>query len=109
MLDYFLRRFQQELPASNIIRYEDIVSSGGRALEVIVPAASELNEPLESRNTNALYDREVMLRCGERLLESEGAYWDFYSRRSVGRLDGGVGPDRRFSQTIRQEHHKNEI
>ena len=82
-LDYFFRRFQQVLPADNILRYEDIVDSGGRALEVIVPAARELDEPLRSRNVNPLYDRDFMLRCGERLLESEGAYWDFYSRENV--------------------------
>ncbi len=82
-LDYFFRRFQQELPAAHVLRYEDIVDSGGRALEVIVPAARELDEPLQSRNVNSLYDRDFMLRCGERLLESEGAYWDFYPRESV--------------------------
>lgn len=75
--------YQRELPAEHILRYEDIVSSGGRALEVIVPAARELDEPLESRNLNPLYDREEMLRLGERMLESEGAYWNFYTRESV--------------------------
>lgn len=73
-LDYFFRRFQQELPVSHILRYEDIVSSGGQALKVIVPAARELDEPLQSRNANSLYDRDFMLRCGKRLLKSEGAY-----------------------------------
>ena len=82
-VDYFFRRFQQELPPGNILRYEDIVSSGGQALDVIVPAAQDLDEPLQSRNANSLYDRDFMLRCGERLLKSEGAYWDFYSRESV--------------------------
>ncbi|MGI9050772.1 MAG: hypothetical protein ACR2GU_15595 [Rubrobacteraceae bacterium] len=82
-IDYFFRRFQQELPASHILRYEDIVESGGRALKVIVPPARELDEPLQSRNANSLYDRDFMLRCGERLLKSEGAYWDFYPKESV--------------------------
>ena len=82
-LDYFFERFRRELPASHILRYEDIVGSGGRALKVIVPAARELDEPLQSRNANSLYDRDFVLRCGERLLKSEGAYWDFYSRKSV--------------------------
>ena len=82
-LDYFFRRFQKELPEEHILRYEDIVASGGRALEVVVPAARGLDEPLQSRNINSLYDRDFMLRCGERLLESEGAYWDFYSKESV--------------------------
>jgi hypothetical protein len=66
-----------------VIRYEDVVVSGGGALGVIVPSARALDEPLLSRNLNPLYDREDMLRIGERLLASEGAYWRFYSRESV--------------------------
>ena len=53
---------------------------------VVRPEARELNEPLESRNKSKLYDYEGMLRIGERLLKSEGAYWKLYSRESVERL-----------------------
>ena len=35
------------------------------------------------RNLNPLYDRDEMLRLGERLLASEGAYWRFYPKKSV--------------------------
>ncbi len=76
-------RYQQALPPENVIRYEDICETNGRALQVIVPAAAELDEPLENKNVNPLYDREKMLRVGERLLESEGAYWNFYTREDV--------------------------
>lgn len=83
---YIFDRYRQELPPENVIRYEDIVASGGRALGVIVPAASGLDEPLRSKNSNPLYDKEKIIPYGERLLESEGAYWDFYSRESVEEL-----------------------
>lgn len=83
-------RYQRELPPDHIIRYEDIVASGGRALEVIVPAARELDEPLRSKNLNSLYDRDKVLRFGERLLDSEGAYWNFYSRESVEEILDGL-------------------
>ena len=79
-------RFARLLPPEHIIRYEDVISSGGKALEVITPAAAELDEPLESKNLNKLYDRDVMRMAGERLLQSEGACWDFYSRESVEEL-----------------------
>ena len=82
-LDAYFDRYQKVLPRTRILRYEDIVSSGGRALQVIVPAAGELDEPLESKNLNPLYDKSKMLHLGERLLQSEGAYWNFYSRKSV--------------------------
>ena len=60
------RRGEQEhLPPENVIRYEDLVSSGGKALSIITSSANRLEEPLESRNFNPLYDREDMLRIGE--------------------------------------------
>ena len=82
-MQLIFERYQRELASEHIIRYEDIVASGGKALEVIVPAARELDEPLESQNLNPLYSRNKVLRYGERLLQSDGAYWNFYSRESV--------------------------
>jgi hypothetical protein len=79
------------LPESDVLRYEDICSSRGKALEVIVPAASQLDEPLENKNLNPLYQRDKVLRFGERLLESEGAYWNLYSRESVEEIMNGLG------------------
>ena len=77
-------RYAETLPPENIIRYEDICESKGKALSVIVPAAAALDEPLENKNTNPLYKkRDKLFRYGERLLQSEGAYWNFYTRESV--------------------------
>jgi hypothetical protein len=88
LLGWFHERLRHCLPEDAIIRYEAIVETGGKALAVVVPAAAALDEPLQSQNTSALYDRETMLRIGERLLESEGAYWNSYSKESVERLLG---------------------
>jgi hypothetical protein len=79
-----------DLPEQNVIPYEDIVDSGGKALAVISPAAKELNETLSSRNLSDLYDRDSMLKLGENLLRSEGANWRFYTRESVERLLEGI-------------------
>jgi hypothetical protein len=73
MLDWACEIYRRELPEENIVRYEDIIESRGKALSAVVPAAEELDEPLESRNLNPLYDREMMLEVGKRLLQSEGA------------------------------------
>jgi hypothetical protein len=86
MLDWACGIYRREMPATNIIRYEDIVSSGGKALSAIVPAAAELDFPLQNKNLNPLYDREMMLDIGGKLLRSEGAYWHFYSKGSVEEL-----------------------
>ena len=82
-MHYNFERYEQAIPRQNIIRYEDICATGGKALQVITPAAANLDEPLENKNANPLYDRDRILRVGERLLESEGAYWSFYSKRDV--------------------------
>jgi hypothetical protein len=89
-LHYAFERYQQVLPESHILRYEDICSSHGKALEVIVPTARELDEPLENKNLNPLYPRDKTLRFGERLLESEGAYWNLYSREDVEEIMNGL-------------------
>jgi hypothetical protein len=83
-------RYQQALPPENVIRYEDICESNGRALQVIVPAAANLDEPLENKNKNPLYKRDKILRYGERMLQSEGAYWNFYTRESVEEIMDGL-------------------
>ena len=86
LLSWFFERFERELSDRHVVRYEEIMTSGGKALSVITPAAQNLDEPLENRNLNPVYDRDNMLRVGERLLGSEGAYWRFYSRESVEEL-----------------------
>jgi hypothetical protein len=83
MMSWACERFASELPGQNVIRYEDIVDSRGKALAVISPTAEQLDEPLSSRNLSELYDRDTMLKLGERLLGSDGAYWHFYSREDV--------------------------
>jgi hypothetical protein len=86
LLGWFHSRIRRYLPDEAIIRYEAIVTSGGQALAVVQPAAEFLNEPLHSQNTSNLYDHDLMLRIGERLLGSEGGHWELYSKQSVEHL-----------------------
>jgi hypothetical protein len=86
LLGWFHGQFHRYLPEQSIIRYESVVESGGRALSVVRPEAKDLSESLESRNKSKLYDYQSMLRIGERLLKSEGPYWEFYTKESVERL-----------------------
>jgi hypothetical protein len=83
LMSWWYERFYRTLHDDHIIRYEDIVRSGGGALSIVTPAAQMLHESLSSQNLNAAYDREEMRELGSRLLNSEGAYWRFYSRESV--------------------------
>lgn len=86
LLDWFHGQFRRYLPADAIVRYESVVATGGRVLSMVNPAAAGLNEPMESRNTNKLYDVAAMFTIGERLLASDGAYWEWYTKESVSDL-----------------------
>ena len=86
LLGWFHGQFRRYLPEQSIIRYESVIESGGRVLSIVRPEANDLHQPLESRNKNQLYDYQGMLRIGERLLNSEGAYWESYTKESVERL-----------------------
>jgi hypothetical protein len=83
ILEWFFERFARLLPRESILRYEDLIATGGKALAVVVPAAGELAEPLESRNVNTAYAAEQMRELGGKLLGRPGAFWEFYSRESV--------------------------
>ena len=86
LLSWWYERFYTTLDEEHIIRYEELVSSRGRALSAINPAARALGEQLSSKNLNPLYSRDAMRYLGERLLQSEGSYWRFYARESVEEL-----------------------
>jgi hypothetical protein len=86
LLSWFFGRVEGTVPEDHVVRYEEIVATGGRALSAVVPSAGALDEPLESKNLNAAYGRGEMRLLGGRLLEREGAYWRFYGRESVEEL-----------------------
>jgi hypothetical protein len=83
LLAWFYEKYERVLPRSRIIRYEDLVASGGKALTAITPAAVELGGPLVSRNRSAVYGADMLRRLATTLLERDGAFWSFYSREEV--------------------------
>lgn len=83
LLSWYFEQFQRFLPASRIIRYEDMIASGGAALASIAPAAAGMNEPLRCKNRNPAYTTLDRRALAALLLESGGAYWSFYSRDAV--------------------------
>lgn len=83
ILEWFFERLTGLLGREGIVRYEDTVATGGRALEIVTPAARMLDEPLASKNKNPAYDPAHTLELGRRLLGRSGAFWEFYTRDSV--------------------------
>jgi hypothetical protein len=83
LIDWFFTQYRDGLAPGHVLRYEDIIASGGAALAVVAGSAAGLKEPLVEKNTNKLYKPETVKALGERLLASEGAYWAFYEKSEV--------------------------
>jgi len=86
ILEWFYNRFRQFLPDNAIVKYEDVISSGGQQLASFFPQAASLHEHLVSKNVNKFYDRPLMQDLGEKLLRREGVIWDFYAKHDVEKL-----------------------
>lgn len=83
LLNWFFETFYNQLPVEQIIRYEEIVASRGAALHRIAPVAHLLDEPLENKNGNRLYDQALMRKLSTRLEQTDGAFWHFYARERI--------------------------
>ena len=90
ILEWFFERFGRLLPHASILRYEDMVASGGKALAAVTLQAEGLDEPLASKNKNPAYDGARTAELGRRLLGREGAFWEFYPRESVEEMIRGA-------------------
>lgn len=86
ILRWYFSRYAEVLPRHHVIRYEDLVASGGRALAVVDPDAASLAEPLESRNTSRLYDAGLVRRLADHLLADDSIASPFYGRDEIAAL-----------------------
>ena len=82
ILHWYCSSYAEHLP-DTVIRYEDIISSNGGALDAIIPEQAADPTQLNSRNKNKVYDRDTMLMLGEKLLASDNACWEFYQKDEV--------------------------
>lgn len=83
MLTWYFERFTALLPRERVIRYEDIIASGGSALSGIVASAAGLNVELQAREATSIYDLAHLRAVGCKLLEREHAPWELYYPRGV--------------------------
>ncbi len=87
LLDWYYEQYWRVLGAGNIIRYEDIIASNGQALSVINSGALNFKKTLVSRNNNAVYEREFMMRVYERLAaensHSSNLFYSIYEVANV--------------------------
>ena len=79
ILDWFFGQFASSLPAEHILRYEDVIGSGGASLYRLLDHSETQPVALTSRNANALYrDVRVETRLAA-LLSTDGAWRLFYT------------------------------
>ncbi len=71
------------LEANQIIYYENLVSSGGGALQSITEKAQELETPLSNKNRNPLYDQKLVDNIKERLLMNSEVFSLHYSIKEI--------------------------
>ena len=83
LLDWFFASYASMLPRERVIRYEDVIATGGAVLEPIAASAGGLRVPLQSRNAAGVYDRAHMRAVGRRLLERDGPHRLFYTPAEV--------------------------
>jgi len=78
ILEWFFARFATHLRPDDVVRYEDLVESGGAALFRRLGHDGAPSVALESRNESVLYDRSTIATLLEALLEQAGAWTRFY-------------------------------
>lgn len=86
VLDWFFGRFQAHLDPESIIRYEDVVESGGVALFRRLGHADARPAALTTRNHSTLYDAAVIDTLLAALLDSKGHWMRFYRRDDCERV-----------------------
>lgn len=83
LLDWFFGKYKSTLTHHQILKYEDIIATGGKALAVISDSAIQLNEPLTSKNTNELYNYDNIHFLSDMLVNYSGSYLHFYNKNEI--------------------------
>ena len=79
ILNWFFDSYRAHLGPSKIIRYEDLVSSGGSVLFGLVGRGRAPPVPLENRNSSPTYREVEPELLMDALFETGGAWMDFYA------------------------------
>ena len=93
VLNWFFARYGEGLAPERILRYEDLVRSGGKALFGMLGHQQAKPVPLASRNDHALYRDADIDRLLAALLDRGGAWTRFYSRTDCEAVAERLAPE----------------
>ena len=79
ILNWFFAAYADGLPATRILRYEDLVVSGGAILSSLLGHPGAPRQPLTSRNDHAVYREVDVDELLATLRDTGGAWTRFYS------------------------------
>ena len=86
ILEWFFARYDAHLERRHVIRYEDLVRSGGAVLFRLLGHERAGPAPLKSRNESALYHGDTVDTLLEALLDSGGSWARFYRPSDLERV-----------------------
>lgn len=92
-LDWFFARFRDCLTRDRVVRYEDVVASGGAALFRRLGTTAR-PERLENRNANALYAPSGVDAILAAVQATDGAWAGWYGRGECERVAADIASDR---------------
>lgn len=93
VLDWFFARFRDCLPPDRVVRYEDVVASGGGALFRRLGTAAR-PEALENRNANTLYAPTRVDAILSAVQAADGAWSGWYRPRECEQVAANISADR---------------
>lgn len=83
LLDWYYAAYCNYLPNSQVIFYEDIIASDGKALEVFGLNSCFMSTKVISQELHREYDKSSIEFFKELLLGHDSAYWKFYSKNDI--------------------------
>lgn len=85
ILNWFFEKFDTHLPQENILKYEDTIKQNGlnfKELSYNGILENDIGE-LENRNTNTLYKHVDIDLLYNKLLQSSGMFWKYYTLEDI--------------------------
>jgi hypothetical protein len=88
VLEWFFHRFQEAGDAIAVVRYEDIVATGGQALYAAARLQGEGDSSLRGRNTSATYRGIGIAGMAAGLARAGGAWRHWYAQADIDAVAG---------------------